>query len=485
MQRIKRLNMEEKAQGMVEYGLILALISVAAVSAIGGVGDKVTDTYSKVGLSLGTDENSIEDLIREGYIAVASPEDVQAIGRGITGETKVWAKGTEWEHEADGGLNKLNGKFIQVQDIDMSGIENFEPIGTYGMGQSPFTGEYNGRNLTIKNLKINQYDKGKVGLFGTTEGVVIENVNLVNVDISGDHNVGGLVGFASGGINKFSNVHVSGRIVGGDYLGGLSGYARAEITNSSTSVSITHNNKVNQGHIGGLVGMTSTKAMIIDSSSSLKTNNAQGYVGGLVGWNKGAITKSNGMVDIKGNVINAGGLVGQSIEAGTIDQSYSEGSIDVNSSTVGGLVGYLGSGVKVEASSSSVSVKATGDNVGGLIGDNYGHVVNSYATGSVLGDADVGGLVGDNKGIVKTSYASGLVKKTRLDSVTIGGLVGKQNTGGTLVGESYYNQSSTGQKDLGKGIGLSAEAMIEQSNFKGWDFNRVWVMGDLSPVLRP
>lgn len=45
---LKRFRRSEKAQGMVEYGLILALVSVVAVGSVGGVGGKVSDTFDKV-----------------------------------------------------------------------------------------------------------------------------------------------------------------------------------------------------------------------------------------------------------------------------------------------------------------------------------------------------------------------------------------------------------------------------------------------------
>jgi pilus assembly protein Flp/PilA len=42
-----RLWKDESGQGMVEYGLILALIALAAVLLLGGVGDKIKDIFTK------------------------------------------------------------------------------------------------------------------------------------------------------------------------------------------------------------------------------------------------------------------------------------------------------------------------------------------------------------------------------------------------------------------------------------------------------
>lgn len=43
---------EESGQGMVEYGLILALVAIVAISALVIVGNKVKGTFTKVGESL-------------------------------------------------------------------------------------------------------------------------------------------------------------------------------------------------------------------------------------------------------------------------------------------------------------------------------------------------------------------------------------------------------------------------------------------------
>ena len=44
----RRLFWEEEGQGMVEYGLILALVAVAAIVAFNTLGEGVVNTLSKV-----------------------------------------------------------------------------------------------------------------------------------------------------------------------------------------------------------------------------------------------------------------------------------------------------------------------------------------------------------------------------------------------------------------------------------------------------
>ena len=44
----KRLWNEEEGQGMVEYGLIIALVAIVVIGALGLVGDTVIDTFNDI-----------------------------------------------------------------------------------------------------------------------------------------------------------------------------------------------------------------------------------------------------------------------------------------------------------------------------------------------------------------------------------------------------------------------------------------------------
>jgi hypothetical protein len=86
----------------------------------------------------------------------------------------------------------LSAHFKQIADIDLGADpwntgEGWKPIGTL---YSQFTGTYNGDGFTISNLTINRPSEVAVGLFGSTNGVYIENVNLENADVTGNQYVG-------------------------------------------------------------------------------------------------------------------------------------------------------------------------------------------------------------------------------------------------------------------------------------------------------
>lgn len=69
----------------------------------------------------------------------------------------------------------LNGKYILSNHIDLSSLEIWNPIGSK---ESPFTGILNGNGFTIVNIKSHN------GLFGYIDGAKIENVGLINCNLT-------------------------------------------------------------------------------------------------------------------------------------------------------------------------------------------------------------------------------------------------------------------------------------------------------------
>jgi pilus assembly protein Flp/PilA len=54
MRFIKKLRRDEKGATAIEYGLIAALIAVAAITAMSTLGTKLSTTFTNVGAELGT-----------------------------------------------------------------------------------------------------------------------------------------------------------------------------------------------------------------------------------------------------------------------------------------------------------------------------------------------------------------------------------------------------------------------------------------------
>jgi hypothetical protein len=117
--------------------------------------------------------------------------------------------------------------------------------------------------------------------------------------------------------------------------------------------------------------------------------------------------------------------------------------------------------------------------VGGLIGriaDKEGTVRNSYARGSVTGEAQLGGVSGNNSGTIDKTYSTG--KVTGISNA--GGLAGSGN--GT-VSASYWDIQTSGQVTSGGGTGRNTDPMTwpyASDTYSGWDFTSTW-KADQSP----
>ncbi len=177
-------------------------------------------------------------------------------------------------------------------------------------------------------------------------------------------------------------------------------------------------------------------------------------VGSLVGISNGTILDSSATGIVSGGS-RVGGLVGLNDDAGRVSRSSATGTVSGNEH-VGGLVGRnLGGTIEDSRSLGSV----TGDSwVGGLVGENLGGTIeDSRSLGSVTGGSLVGGLVGENMGSIIASYAMGLVLGR--DELYVGGLVGRQNLGGTIK-DSHSLGPVTGGSVVGGLVGWNTGSII-------------------------
>jgi len=257
-----------------------------------------------------------------------------------------------------------------------------------------FTGTFDGDDHTISNLTINLPDKDFAGLFGYVDsGGHITNLVLENVNVTGRHCSGGLMGGSSGGTitncsasvtvsglsllggfggriagGSMTNSYATGTVAGWSRVGGLMGIAFSDISNCGASTDVS-----GEYTVGGLVGNIHEGR--ISNSYATGTVTGSDYLGGLVGAHEYCLTEncySTGNVTGGEDAIQLGGLVGNN-KTSMIINCYSKGSVigGQNSTYLGGLVGY-------------------NDN-------DYGTIVNCYSTGSVTADIDsdyLGGLVG-------------------------------------------------------------------------------------------
>jgi len=273
----------------------------------------------------------------------------------------------DWYH-LDNVRNYLSSHFIVINDLDSNSVgytelasatanegKGWQPIGTTAVNDT-FVGSFDGQGYEICDLFINRPEESDVGLFGVVEaGGVIENIGVVNGNITGYEAVGSLVGYNRGTVR---NSYVRGNVAGDLDVGSLVGVNDGTVSTSYSSGSVT-------GRDG---------------------------IGGLVGKNEGTMSNSYSIVNMIGNDF-VGNLVG--VNGGTVSNSYATGPAN-GSDFVGGLVGRNEGAVSKCYSTGNV----TGDeHIGGLVGQNlYGVVSNSFWDTQTSGQGSSDGGTGKTTG---------------------------------------------------------------------------------------
>jgi hypothetical protein len=155
---------------------------------------------------------------------------------------------------------------------EQSPVNGWLPLGLSGTGSaSSIYAVFDGDNHIIKGMWINWPEFNKVGLFSqVSTGSVLKNFGLYITEqgITGNNNVGAILGYSNSGSVSLQNIFVSGSVKGNDYVGGLAGCIRS-------SSSYAHSNcyfigKVEgANYVGGLgayVGTTATNNVYISNS---------------------------------------------------------------------------------------------------------------------------------------------------------------------------------------------------------------------------
>ena len=360
---------------MKSLSLILALLLV--LSVFGGCGNKETVSAS----------GSAADSVTDGSASAneneadADAESAEPSGEGTDGDM-LFAGGSgsaedPWKiataEQLDRIRDDLTGHYILIGDIDLSGYENWMPIGTFQpRSDAPedaevphpdyaFTGTFDGAGHTISNLTISCEAPMGAGLFGCASGTesnaaFIGHFTLKDVNVSGFYLVGGAVGLQFMNC-PVSDIHLEGdnKLTGMQGIGGIVGTGFDLISDCSATadVIVSGDDGACAGLIAGGTTMSSIKNCQVTGGSITAEGNATWGFGALCGapWGAAEITDCK----VSGTVITVNGE---------------------NNRLVGGLVGFGGTydpeapaqitGCTVE--NVTITVSETTDSVGGLIG---------------------------------------------------------------------------------------------------------------------
>lgn len=272
----------------------------------------------------------------------------------------------------------LGKHFALANDIDMQNCL-FTPIGNSWYQR--FAGSVDGRNHTIKGLRVDSDDNQFSGLFGMCDtttvlkNIVIEspivkgpgstgalvawtngsvsNITVNNPDVYGGGSAcGGVVGITSGLV---SDCHVNGGVVAASaYLGGVVGEAHGGVRDCSVNQTLVYESGVNC-MAGGVVGnLIETGGSGLSFYGLVAPRNVAGNGSQMVGGVAGVVQNVTLSNSFAGGVVRTnmpdsqlGGVTGV-LASGTLENCYSSGFVSVPTAMGGGLVGavMLGSSKK-------------------------------------------------------------------------------------------------------------------------------------------
>ena len=370
--------------------------------------------------------------------------------------------------QLDAVRNHLNSHFILLNDINFAGYvdENgeqkyFTPIGKEE--KASFTGTFDGKGHTIKNIKIRG---SNVGLFVSLENSIVQNLNLQSISIMGDYNVGTIAATSKNSIirncNVLGTIEYWGFMSTGMRVGGICG------TNEEGKIEQCYY----MGNIESTIIYTTGGITGWNSGEIINCGYKGGYcyggyaTGGIVGYNDGKII----------NCFNRA-FVGSNYRT-----RYSGGGIQYNLQAFGGGIAARNSGV-IEGCFNTGSVYGWSlddyyiGKIGGIVADNEGSISYCYNTGTILQnhgrpdreDCDdvesiVAGIASRNKGEISNCYNIGI-----LDSDTVayyfGAVPGETGVKNVYFGDFLYtNYERYGYKEGGE---RRSEVEMKSDRFVG------------------
>ena len=139
---------------------------------------------------------------------------------------------------------------------------------------------------------------------------------------------------------------------------------------------------------------------------------------------------------------SVGGISGNNIDKGTIENAVNKGAI-LGGVAVGGIVGENSGSIRnTENSGNIIGVISA---AGGIVGRNAngnGSVIEAFNSGDVSGNGYIGGIVGNNKGgLIEAAANEGNISA---DQQLAGGIAGYNTNGGKIVNTSNKGVITSG-----------------------------------------
>lgn len=321
----------------------------------------------------------------------------------------------------------------------------------------------------FKNLRGNNHVAGLIGkLYGQIDArkIKLQHTTLNNFPISGNQNVGGLIGEAFlQAASNFKDITIDMPIKGSSYVGGLIGQIRSE-TPTNILIAIENfqlSNPANRSQIQG-----------------------GSYVGGMIGYSHK--THANAFtIELKGESLFHASITGQSVIGGifgSLDDTqiqftpasrlYMDNeSLEASSGICGTLAGALsyqepGKEILLDPEilviNPNIKIKG-GNNVGGIIGKLY----NGTLTGTYTPEFSTTNVIVSK--IPRPIFPGNInsEKPYRENAASIGGIVGYADK--STLRRLFTQPSIYGRSTVGGIIGYASDTQISDCGVKPETFN--------------
>ena len=290
-----------------------------------------------------------------------------------------------------------------ANDIDMTGISGFTPIGggKSEAGTKPFRGIFDGQGYTIDNLTISYSGTQHVGLFGNIQGATIKNVIMgEGCKIEGGTRTAGIVGGVTGDAGTVTL-----------------------IDNCWNKATIAANGSMTAG-IVGYVSTTGTGSYKVDGTKATDADFAAGKE-----QNSCTVSNCTNTGSVTATARDAGGIVGTSNIKLTVKNCRNAGAVeskamDKETRGTGGIV------ARFYATGANVVSEVSGCINNGTV------TANKYKVGGIVGTADTHKVnVTDckNFGAVTSTETAGGAFAIVANSVQAGNFTQSGNTGTTAA----------------------------------------------------
>lgn len=327
------------------------------------------------------------------------------------------------------GFNYAGKWFKLMKDIALT--DEWTPIGN---SKTAFDGNLNGSQKSISGLNVNtstQY----AGLFGAVGEIAVQSLTLQDGSVTCTNGAtswcGGLAG-RSGSL-LLNDVHIVNMAISGDGLGGTGGILGGG--NASMTACSNTGGSVSGRYAGGLTGkgFTESDFTFLECSNSAAVTGRL-YAGGMTGCNKGASAKFTNCSNVGsisgGERTNGIAAMGDSfiacINAGTVNSSGGQAN------------GITGAAVDITQCGNTGTVN------GGIAAGIARHAMRiekCYNTGKIsatAGNAAAYGIAGSVRWYIKNSFTYNVDTQVPLVSNIKVGTYGDKNE----VTNSYYLASS-------------------------------------------